>query len=169
MKRGRPSKFDKRFVDEAFKLALLGHTDQEMADFWETSTQTVGAWKKAHPAFLAALKRGKAEADARVSFSLFQRAVGGHEQEAVKIFMPAGAKKPVYAKYMEKYPPDVTAAIFWLKNRQRGKWRDKQEIENTGQPLIDNRTIIINGSELEPDQREMLRLTLQQTRDEEAA
>jgi hypothetical protein len=37
--------------------------------------------------------------------------------DAVKIFMPAGAKKPVYAPYVEHVPPDVTAAIFWLKNR----------------------------------------------------
>jgi hypothetical protein len=35
----------------------------------------------------------------------------------VKIFMPAGAKKPVYAPYREHVPPDVTACIFWLKNR----------------------------------------------------
>jgi hypothetical protein len=33
--------------------------------------------------------------------------------------MPAGAKKPVYAPYVEHVPPDTTAAIFWLKNRDR--------------------------------------------------
>lgn len=31
------------------------------------------------------------------------------------------------------YPPDTTAAIFWLKNRQKDKWRDKQEVEHTGE------------------------------------
>jgi hypothetical protein len=35
--------------------------------------------------------------------------------------------------------------------------------------IVDNRTIIINGSDLEPEQREMLRLTLQQSRGDEAA
>ncbi|MDR8011858.1 terminase, partial [Escherichia coli] len=35
---------------------------------------------------------------------------------------------------LEKYyPPDTTAAIFWLKNRQKDKWRDKQEVEHTGE------------------------------------
>jgi hypothetical protein len=29
--------------------------------------------------------------------------------------MPAGAKKPIYAPYVEHVPPDTTAAIFWLK------------------------------------------------------
>ena len=34
-------------------------------------------------------------------------------------------------EYIEHYPPDTTAAIFWLKNRQPVlKWRDKKEVEN---------------------------------------
>ena len=28
----------------------------------------------------------------------------------------------------EKTPPDTTACIFWLKNRQPDKWRDKQDM-----------------------------------------
>jgi hypothetical protein len=28
--------------------------------------------------------------------------------------MPAGAKKPIYAPYVEHVPPNTTAAIFWL-------------------------------------------------------
>jgi hypothetical protein len=34
----------------------------------------------------------------------------------VKIFMPAGEKKPIYAPYMEHVPADPTSAMFWLKN-----------------------------------------------------
>jgi hypothetical protein len=30
------------------------------------------------------------------------------------------------------YPPDTTACIFWLKNRQREQWRDVQRHEVTG-------------------------------------
>ena len=32
-------------------------------------------------------------------------------------------------EYTEHYPPDTTAAIFWLKNRQPEKWRDKKEVD----------------------------------------
>lgn len=59
------------------------------------------------------------------------------------------------------------AASAHILDRAFGK--PKQAVENTGVPLIDNRTIYVNASQLEPDQREMLRLTLQQSRDEEAA
>ena len=48
--------------------------------------------------------------------SLYSRAVG-YNYKAVKIFMPAGRAQPVYAKYIEPVPPDVTAGIFWMKNR----------------------------------------------------
>jgi hypothetical protein len=49
----------------------------------------------------------------------------------VKIFMPAGREKPVYAPYVEHVPPDTTAAIFWLKNRDPQHWRDVQNLEHT--------------------------------------
>src|ERR1700719_3308547 len=52
----------------------------------------------------------------------------GYNYEAVKIFMPAGAKKPVYAPYVEHMPPDTTACIFWMKNRMPEKWRDVQNV-----------------------------------------
>jgi hypothetical protein len=44
--------------------------------------------------------------------------------------MPANREKPVYAKYIEHVPPDVTAAIFWLKNRDPQHWRDSQQLEH---------------------------------------
>jgi hypothetical protein len=53
----------------------------------------------------------------------------GYTYPAVKIFMPAGAKKPIYAPYEEHVPPDVTAGIFWSKNRRPDKWRDTWHLE----------------------------------------
>ena len=44
--------------------------------------------------------------------------------------MPAGHTKPVYAPYIEHVPPDVTACIFWLKNRDPQHWRDSQLLEH---------------------------------------
>jgi hypothetical protein len=61
----------------------------------------------------------------------------------VKIFMPAGAKKPVYAPYVEHVPPDVTAGIFWLKNRDPAHWRDAWQIEvAVGTYIISDRPLI---------------------------
>jgi hypothetical protein len=43
-------------------------------------------------------------------------------------FSCPGHAKPVYAPYIEHVPPDVTAGIFWLKNRDPGHWRDVQNV-----------------------------------------
>lgn len=135
---GRPSSFKLEFVAQAQKLCELGATDVELADFFEVSINTIGNWKSRYPEFLGALKAGKEAADDRVERSLYARA-NGYTFDAVKIFMPAGAKEPVMAPYREHVPPDVTACIFWLKNRRKDEWRDKQDLEHTGkdgQPLI---------------------------------
>jgi hypothetical protein len=60
---------------------------------------------------------------------LYERAIG-YNYEAVKIFMPANREKPVIVPYIEHVPPDVTACIFWLKNRDPQHWRDSQELEH---------------------------------------
>ena len=59
----------------------------------------------------------------------YERA-NGYNYDAVKIFMPAGSKQPVYAHYVEHCPPDVAAAFIWLKNRDPERWRDAQQVEH---------------------------------------
>lgn len=129
MPAGRPTKYKPEFVKQAEKLCALGATDVDIADFFEVDPVTVYRWSAAHAEFCKALKVGKEVADERVQRSLYHRAVG-YSHDAVKIFMPAGAKEPVYAPYREHVPPDTTAGIFWLKNRRKEDWRDK--IEHTG-------------------------------------
>ena len=34
------------------------------------------------------------------------------------------------AEIVEHYPPDTTACIFWLKNRQPGRWRDRVDVQH---------------------------------------
>ncbi len=135
---GRPTDYRDAYAEGARKLALLGATDAEIADFFDVDVRTIYRWKNAHEAFCQALKAGKEQADERVERALYHKAVG-YEQKAVKIFMPANATEPVYAEYVEKLAPDTTAAIFWLKNRRSQEWRDKVDHELSGRdggPLI---------------------------------
>lgn len=123
-KGGRPTSFKPEYVEQARKLCLLGATDQEMADFFGVALSTLNLWKLRHPEFSESLTEGKEVADARVVRSLYQQAIG-YEQDEVKIFMPAGAEEPVYAPYRAKIAPSASAAIFWLKNRDKERWRDR--------------------------------------------
>lgn len=110
----------------AEKIALLGATDADLAGVFDVCEATINVWKKEHQEFSRALSRGKLEADAEVASSFYHRA-RGYSHSAVKIFMPAGAKEPVYAPYTEHYPPDTQAASLWLRNRQPKLWRDRTE------------------------------------------
>ena len=135
---GRPTDYKPAYAEGARALASKGATDAEIADFYNVDVRTIYRWKNAHDEFCQALKAGKEVADERVERSLYHRAIG-YEQEEVKIFMPAGAEKPVYAPFTAKIAPDTTAAIFWLKNRRPDLWRDRVNHEHGGEgggPLI---------------------------------
>jgi len=126
---GRPSSYKPEYADQARKLCLLGSTDGELADFFEVSEQTINAWKTAHSEFLESIKRGKAQADSDVADRLYQRAMGyEHAEVDIRVIDHQIIKTPI----TKIYAPDPTAAIFWLKNRQRAKWRDKVDTEVSG-------------------------------------
>nr|DAX83339.1 MAG TPA: terminase small subunit [Caudoviricetes sp.] len=126
-KRGRKSEYQKEYADQALKLCLLGATDKELAEFFSVSEQTLNKWKKDYPEFLESLKKGKSIADANVASRLYNRAIG-YACKATK-FAASEGKITDAKEYTEHYPPDTTAAIFWLKNRQPEKWRDKKEVD----------------------------------------
>lgn len=125
---GRKSGFKEEYVQLAENYALLGATDEELADFFNVNVATLNRWKKQFPEFCESLKKGKAVADANVASKLYNRAIG-YDCKATKIVTYEG-KVTDQVEYVEHYPPDTTAAIFWLKNRQPGKWRDKKEVES---------------------------------------
>lgn len=135
-KTGRPSKFQPEMVEQARRLCTLGATDREVADFFHVSESTLNLWKLEHPAFSESLKLGKDAADERVEKSLYRRALG-YSHEAVKIFADPKTGAEQIVPFTEHYPPDTTAAIFWLKNRKPAEWRDRQELTGAnGKDLI---------------------------------
>lgn len=132
---GRPTKYKEEYVEQGYKLCLLGATDKDLADFFDVEESTINNWKVSFPEFLESIKKGKMQADANVADRLYQRACGfEHDSEEIKVVangsnMGSSVERVSVRKI---YPPDPVAAIFWLKNRQPGKWRDKQEVEQTG-------------------------------------
>jgi len=120
-----PPKWRASYVEQARRLAALGLTDEEMAGFFDISVRCIYRWKLRHPAFAAAMAIGKEAADARVEQALYRRAIG-YSHEAVKIHTVAGEVRQT--PYTERYPPDVSAAMFWLKNRRPDLWRERSEI-----------------------------------------
>lgn len=126
---GRPTAYKPEYAKQAEKLCALGATDVELADFFDVEVRTIYRWKSEHDAFCQALKVGKDVADERVTRSLYARA-NGYEHDEVDIRVIEG--KIVQTPLRKHYPPDTTAAIFWLKNRRKDEWRDKIDHELGG-------------------------------------
>jgi len=124
---GRPPKYDpERTPALAEKLCRqFGADDQALAEYFEVDVSTISRWKNEHPEFKEALRRGKDAFDTeRVEAALLHRAIGySHPEDDIRVVNGEVVITPT----VRHYPPDTAAAIFWLKNRQRDRWRDKIE------------------------------------------
>jgi hypothetical protein len=135
---GRNSLYKDEYVSEAFNYCLLGATDKDLAIFFEVSEHTINNWKMEHEDFYEALKKGKYQADAMVASKLFRRACGYDYMEDQAIKLKAYDEEGRQIEKVEMVtvrkivPPDSTSCFFWLKNRKPDKWRDKQDINLSG-------------------------------------
>jgi hypothetical protein len=109
-------------------MAELGMTDVQIGIVIGVSEATMTLWKK-DPEFFSALKKGKELADTRVVESLYRRATGYEHSD---IYFSQYEGVVTETPYTKHYPPDTLACIFWLKNRQRGSWHDRTEVEHSG-------------------------------------
>ena len=123
---GRKSKaavfYRPEFAKVAWRLALLGALDEEIADHLGSNARTLRHWKKRHPEFRDALLAGKRKADMQVAARLFRLAMGYTSTEN-KVVVVKG--EPVVMTYEKDVPPNVKACIFWLRNRRPDLWREK--------------------------------------------
>lgn len=127
---GRDSEYDPSMNDQARKLALLGMTNEEMAEFFGVHVSTFYRWQADNSAFREAVNAGKVAADANVADSFYKRATGEHVQIEKVVKRPNGEHEVI--KLMTFIPGDASAALNWLKNRQPGRWRDMKAVELSG-------------------------------------
>lgn len=134
---GKP-KYRANFPAQALVACQLGATDPDLARLFDVSTEAITLWKHRHKAFKAALDAGKPVADDQVEASLFKRANGYEDSKG------------------QHHPGDVTAMIFWLKNRRPDAWRDRREhhlggslkIEAIEMQVIDPAPTIIEAGDI---------------------
>lgn len=127
-KKGRPSKINDEMIAKIIELAEKGKTDKEISSAVGIVESTLTLWKTKNFGFSVSLKEAKQHADNLVEASLFQKATG-YSHQVTKVFQYEG--HTFEHDYIEKIPPDTTACIFWLKNRQPAEWRDRQEVVKT--------------------------------------
>lgn len=113
-----------------------GLTDEQIAKNLGVGERTFYEYKLKYPQFSQSLKRGKEVVDREVENALLKRALGYRYEEVTKelVLDPETGEKTLQpVKVVTKeVVPDTTAQIFWLKNRKPEAWRDKKDIEHSG-------------------------------------
>jgi hypothetical protein len=120
-----------------------GLIDKQIAKNMGVAYSTLRGWKGESPQIAEALRKGKEVVDREVENALFKSALGFMQKikKPVRIkeveYDPKSGKK---IRESEKWvqveeevyiPPQVTAQIFWLKNRKPDQWREKNDLTLT--------------------------------------
>jgi hypothetical protein len=101
-------------------------TNFEAAQYFGVTEFTLTEWMAKDPEFALAIRIDRHLADERVERALYHRALGyAMAAEEIKITEDGTVHR---APIVKQIPPDVGAAIFWLKNRMPHLWKDKIDV-----------------------------------------
>lgn len=124
-----------------------GLTYQQIADNMHINVATLRVWRITYPTIDAALKESADIADRHVENVLYKRALGFRYYEEIserRMNEETGVEELMVVRRIEKQAlPDVTAQIYWLKNRKPKDWRDKREDDTVDKTI----NITIRGAE----------------------
>lgn len=121
------AKYTYWITDEGLLLiegwARDGLTEEQIAHNMGIRRETLIQWKKRYVNISNALKSGKEVVDRQVENALFKTATGFYYDEETVTNQGEVVTVRKYSK------PNTTAQIYWLKNRKRDVWTDKQEVQ----------------------------------------
>jgi len=139
--RGRKSYWETKIKPRFLEIAAWcrdGYTDKLICEALSISSETFCKYKREKTELVEVLKINKQIADLTVENSLYKRAVGFSYEEITKETKTA-ADGNVISKHTKKVEktvlPDVTAQIFWLKNRKQNEWRDRMDKTFSTEPI----------------------------------
>ena len=102
-----------------------GLTEEQIAQKMGISRSTLSDWKTKYSDISDTLKKGKDIVDIQVENALLKRALGyDYQEDRIERSKKDGVK---IVQILKHVPGDVTAQIFWLKNRRPDKYRDKPQ------------------------------------------
>ena len=133
---GRKSRYNaKMHPRRATELVEQGLTDKELAEAFGVHVDTIYDWQNKFSEFSESIKKAKEKPNRDVEAALFKRCIGytydSDEVTASGEKDAQGANKVI--KIVRKkvhVPGDVTAMIFWLKNRMPKEWGDSYRMQH---------------------------------------
>lgn len=137
--RGRPkstiSRYD-RFIkgrEEEIKSILRGGADLKvLAAKLGIGLTTLRRCMDENPEMKVWMQESKEKADLAVEAALYKRAIGfDYDEKHTEVrVLPDGSGQQTVVRNVKKHVAgDVTAQIFWLKNRQKDRWSDRVSVD----------------------------------------
>ena len=127
-----------------------GLTDEQISHNIGIHPSTLYDWQKEYPEIAEALKKGKEVIDRQVENALLKRALG-YEYEEVKQIIEKdekGKDRKRIEKTVKQVIPDITAQIFWLKNRKPEEWRKRDKLEEERIRLMKAQADKLSGTDI---------------------
>lgn len=128
-----------------------GLTDEQIAKNLGISIQSFYTYKEKHIEFLEFLKRGKEVVDREVENALLKSAIGYEYEEVTRELV--NGEMVETKRVTKQVQPNTTAQIFWLKNRKPAEWRDKRDVEVSGE--VTNKVSNLTNEQLEEEIRKL--------------
>lgn len=154
-KAGKRGKYEDWITDDGLLKvqgwARDGLSNEQIAHNMGITFQTLYKWQGKYSELREALKKGKEVVDREVENALLKRAMGYETVEEVE--EPVEDKETgevqmrVTKRVKKQVAPDVTAQIFWLKNRKPAEFRDKHDVEFKGELPVVLRDDVGGGGE----------------------
>ena len=140
---GKRGKYEEWLTDDGltriFGWARDGLTHEQIAHNIGINSKTLWDWRNKYDRISNAIKKGNEPVDIAVENALLKRALGYEYDEVTEEVERIPYGKPDedgVCKTIDRVKtktrhvvvlPDVTAQIFWLKNRKAKQWRDRVE------------------------------------------
>lgn len=137
---GRKTKYDTHvlpFLKRIPSWRKQGMTEEQVADKLDIAYSTLNLYKNKYSELSEALKKGKEELIEELEDSLYKKAMG-YEYEETETWLEEvdGVQKKRVKRIKKLAHPDTGALAFALKNLAPDKWRDRQELDQSGDLVI---------------------------------
>lgn len=150
-------------IDRAKIAALHCKSAKEFCSFLELDPLVFKLWCNKWPSYNKAVSSWRDTATAEVEVALAKKAIGFTKTTRKDVLDKAG-----YVHTLETqtyFPPDPTAAQFWLKNRAPSDWKDASQVDVNVTANI--RAWLVDAARASQGEGEMLDITPTEVSDHE--
>lgn len=133
MPRKGDCKLNQKMRDQLIMLSAAGRTMTEIAEHLGVARSTIHLWMANNPELSDTVLEGRQIADEMVESAMFHNAIGYSATYKKPVVLRDGhgngefSERIEYVDETKVWSPNAVSQMFWLKNRNPKRWRDRVE------------------------------------------